>query len=275
MVSRVLLALVLGAALPACFLVHSPGGEFDGGPGDDGGPEDDGSTGVDCYIAPDVQIVDRTAGCRCLPEGSIRVRPELATGDVHEVCNGVDREDPIRELNGTLCLDGLVYPTDQLVGAWGSGIDYALLRCISGPACVYTYGTIVGMEPPLPCAYSDLTLATTGRPPPIECASASPQGLCGSNCPCSVGSRCFGLSEDHPTGVCARTNGRGGEGVCDPEEDELCGSGERCMRPRVRPEWVDSSRVYPLYPTNRGYCVPELACARADALYPGVWDCLE
>lgn len=148
-------------------------------------------------------------------------------------------------------------------------------HCVAPEFCVAVRER-EGIERVPSCYYADRSVAETGVIPEVECSELQ-QGECAINCPCESADHCFGLSEDHPVGMC--TDDSGGRACI---ADILCSigagnEGKRCVTPLSEPQWyldflVDSGRIEDEAPFY-GVCVEQSTCEQVASRYPGVWDC--
>lgn len=127
------------------------------------------------------------------------------------------------------------------------------------------------------CYYTDLTVSTTGEIATVDCSTLA-DGECASNCDCPnallPGFKCYGVSEEHPIGICRYDHCVDDRFCVDVgEKDEVY----TCVTPTASPEWwqklEDVTESSPLGAFYVGGCVKPDVCEDWSARYPGVWSC--
>jgi len=228
------------------------------------------SHGRDDASVGDGSIED--AGGLCTRDGvAIATVDGECSCEEHEVGEAVD--DNLRVCPGTDEAErfGCAVQTCELGHVCRDYVGAGTARCMGAKECLVLHDLRSEPVEPWRCVYADTTRAVTGEVPEVVCDdSIRRRGLCGVNCPCAPGTRCYGPSEMHPIGACAPLATDGLTLSC---LDGECEPGSACLRPVAVHDWYSEARFALGDGRPHGACVPIDTCEALEAEYPGVWSC--
>lgn len=212
----------------------------------------------------------------------------VARGHTFECCpGGAEAAVELPDGSGMLCTGAEPFGAPLVLGGCGgfnvcnssefvcsSSLLPGVHPCLNLPACRYLRDAL---QQPVSgtCFYDDLSDAVTGVIPSVTCTSALEAAtLCGIGCPCLDGSSCFGVSEQHPIGVCAPFI------IESCRSTSECTNGRVCIVPHATPPWLDASWFRPdgmgsFFQLHGpvGRCVSASGCQAIDQQYPNTWEC--